>query len=178
MPVYPQLCAMAGALGWKTQAEIFNRANARLEPIDAAIELVGKPDMGISGSPGDAAFGMGMVCRAPGRELGEDELYQFLELPYIKDSEEYKTINQIGYGKCACASIAFSISICPGYFYTPLTKETLDSDFFQANARTMIPVERYGDEGELDSTTIFPASPASTYVTGIMVPVDGGYTCM
>ena len=40
-------------------------------------------------------------------------------------------------------------SICPGYFYTPLTRETLDSDFFQQNARTMIPEERYGNEGEL-----------------------------
>lgn len=69
-------------------------------------------------------------------------------------------------------------AICPGYFYTPLTKETLDSDFFQANAKTMIPEERYGEEGELDTAAIFLASPASTYVTGIMVPVDGGYTCM
>ncbi|MCR4734687.1 MAG: SDR family oxidoreductase [Treponema sp.] len=69
-------------------------------------------------------------------------------------------------------------SICPGYFYTPLTKETLDSDFFQQNAKTMIPLERYGDEGELDSTAIFLASPASTYVTGVNLPVDGGYTCM
>ena len=69
-------------------------------------------------------------------------------------------------------------AICPGYFYTPLTKETLDSDFFQQNARTMIPAERYGNEGELDTAAIFLASPASSYVTGIMVPVDGGYTCM
>lgn len=69
-------------------------------------------------------------------------------------------------------------AICPGYFYTPLTKETLDSDFFQANARTMIPMERYGTEGELDSAAVFLAAPTSTYVTGIMVPVDGGYTCM
>ena len=69
-------------------------------------------------------------------------------------------------------------AICPGYFYTPLTKETLDSDFFQQNARTMIPAERYGNEGELDTAAIFLASQASSYVTGIMVPVDGGYTCM
>ncbi len=69
-------------------------------------------------------------------------------------------------------------SICPGYFYTPLTKETLDSDFFQQNARTMIPMERYGNEGELDSAAIFLASPASSYVTGVALPVDGGYTCM
>lgn len=69
-------------------------------------------------------------------------------------------------------------AICPGYFYTPLTKETLDSDFFQQNAKTMIPEERYGNEGELDSAAIFLAAPSSSYVTGIMVPVDGGYTCM
>ncbi|MBR1471013.1 MAG: SDR family oxidoreductase [Lachnospiraceae bacterium] len=69
-------------------------------------------------------------------------------------------------------------AICPGYFYTPLTQETLDSDFFQANAKTMIPLERYGKEGELDTAAIFLASPASTYVTGDIIPVDGGYTCM
>lgn len=69
-------------------------------------------------------------------------------------------------------------AICPGYFYSPLTKETLDSDFFQQNANTMIPLSRYGNEGELDTATIFLSSPASSYVTGIMVPVDGGYTAM
>ncbi len=69
-------------------------------------------------------------------------------------------------------------SICPGYFYTPLTKETLDSDFFQQNAKTMIPLERYGNEGELDTAAIFLSSPASSYVTGIALPVDGGYTAM
>lgn len=68
--------------------------------------------------------------------------------------------------------------ICPGYFYTPLTKETLDSDFFQANAKAFIPVERYGNEGELDTATVFLAAPASTYVTGVILPVDGGYTSM
>ena len=69
-------------------------------------------------------------------------------------------------------------AICPGYFYSPLTKETLDSDFFQANAKAMIPLERYGNEGELDTAAIFLASPSSTYVTGVCLPVDGGYTSM
>ncbi len=69
-------------------------------------------------------------------------------------------------------------AICPGYFYSPLTKETLDSDFFQQNARTMIPLSRYGNEGELDTAAIFLSSPASSYVTGVILPVDGGYTSM
>lgn len=69
-------------------------------------------------------------------------------------------------------------SICPGYFETPLTKETLESEFFQEYAKTMIPMARYGKEGELDSAAIFFASPCSTYVNGVIMPVDGGYTSL
>lgn len=69
-------------------------------------------------------------------------------------------------------------SICPGYFVTPLTKETLDSEWFQQYAKGAIPAERYGNEGELDTAAIFLSSPASAYVTGVALPVDGGYTCM
>lgn len=69
-------------------------------------------------------------------------------------------------------------SICPGYFYTDLTTETLDSDFFQDIAKRSIPMARYGRTGELDSCALFLASPASTYVTGQNIAVDGGYTCV
>lgn len=69
-------------------------------------------------------------------------------------------------------------AICPGYFFTPLTKDTLETDDFKAYAKGAIPLERYGVEGELDSTAIFLASDASSYVSGVMIPVDGGYTAM
>lgn len=69
-------------------------------------------------------------------------------------------------------------SICPGYFYTDLTTETLDSEFFQAIAKRSIPIERYGKSGELDTCALFLASPASTYVNGQNIAVDGGYTCV
>lgn len=69
-------------------------------------------------------------------------------------------------------------SICPGYFYTDLTTETLDSEFFQNIAKKNIPLMRYGKEGELDSCALFLASAASTYVTGQNIAVVGGYTCV
>lgn len=69
-------------------------------------------------------------------------------------------------------------AICPGYFYTPLTKETLDTPSFKHYADSVIPAERYGEEGELDAAAIFLASDNSAYVNGIMLPVDGGYTCV
>ena len=69
-------------------------------------------------------------------------------------------------------------SICPGYFITPLTEETLNSDFFKEYSKGAIPMERYGVEGELDTAAVFLASPASSYVSGVNLPVDGGYTSM
>ena len=69
-------------------------------------------------------------------------------------------------------------TICPGYFWTPLTKDTLDTDWFREYAKGAIPMERYGKEGELDTTAIFLSSPASSYVNGVAVPVDGGYTAI
>ncbi len=69
-------------------------------------------------------------------------------------------------------------SICPGYFYTDLTRETLDSDYFQDIAKRSIPMARYGKAGELDTCALFLASPASTYVNGQNIAVDGGYTCV
>lgn len=69
-------------------------------------------------------------------------------------------------------------AICPGYFITPLTEQTLRSDYFANYAKTVIPMERYGEEGELDSATVFLAAEESRYITGIALPVDGGYTCV
>ena len=68
--------------------------------------------------------------------------------------------------------------ICPGYFETDLTKDTLESDFFKEYAKNTIPLCRYGKAGELDTTAIFLASPASSYVNGVILPVDGGYTSL
>lgn len=69
-------------------------------------------------------------------------------------------------------------SICPGYFITPLTKATLETENFTQYAKNSIPVGRYGHEGELDTTAIYLASPKSTFVTGMNIAVDGGYTCI
>ena len=69
-------------------------------------------------------------------------------------------------------------AICPGYFYTELTTETLDSDYFQAFAKQSVPMQRYGHEGELNSVAVFLGAEESSYVTGQVIAVDGGYTCV
>ena len=69
-------------------------------------------------------------------------------------------------------------AICPGYFETELTKPVLDTPRFQEFAKTHVPIERYGRPGELDAAAVFLASEEASYVTGAILPVDGGYTCI
>lgn len=69
-------------------------------------------------------------------------------------------------------------ALCPGYFATELTVDTLNTESFTNYMKASVPVGRYGHEGELDSTAVYLASDASSYVTGVILPVDGGYTCV
>lgn len=69
-------------------------------------------------------------------------------------------------------------AICPGYFETELTKAVLDTAEFQAYMKNTVPMQRYGHEGELNAGAIFLASNEASYVTGAILPIDGGYTCV
>ena len=69
-------------------------------------------------------------------------------------------------------------ALCPGYFATELTIDTLKTDAFTAYMKATVPLGRYGNEGELNAGAIFLASDEASYVTGVILPIDGGYTCI
>ncbi len=69
-------------------------------------------------------------------------------------------------------------AICPGYFATELTVDTLNTEQFTNYMKASVPVGRYGNEGELDTAVVFLSSEASAYVTGVILPIDGGYTAV
>jgi gluconate 5-dehydrogenase len=67
-------------------------------------------------------------------------------------------------------------AIAPSWFPSEMTNESLVHEGIEARMASGNPMGRMGAAGELRTACLFLASPASTYVTGAVVPVDGGYT--
>ena len=57
---------------------------------------------------------------------------------------------------------------------TELDATTGDPEAARAAAEAAIPLRRYGDPAEFGRVAAFALSPAASYLTGVMLPVDGG----
>lgn len=129
------------------------------------------------------AFGNIMKKNNYGRIINIASMYGMVgndEIPTIAYHSSKGGV--VNFTRAAAAELAkYNItvnSICPGYFYTELTTAVLDTDRFQEFAKTHVPMKRYGNEGELNAGVIFLASDEASYVTGVILPIDGGYTCV
>jgi len=69
-------------------------------------------------------------------------------------------------------------AIAPGWFETEMNTEMFGSDGGMSYIVENTPMGRAGVEGELDGALLFLASNASTFVTGQIVYVDGGWTAI
>lgn len=64
-------------------------------------------------------------------------------------------------------------AICPGLILTPMTQAGVESGLFDINAHC--PMGRHGEANEVAEAVVWLCSDRSSYVTGIALPVDGGY---
>lgn len=69
-------------------------------------------------------------------------------------------------------------AIAPGWFSTEMNTEMFGSDGGMSYIVDNTPMGRPGVEGELDGALLFLASGASTFVTGQVLFVDGGWTAI
>ena len=65
--------------------------------------------------------------------------------------------------------------IAPGYFKTALTEKTFSDPAKAQKIVERIPADRLGNPEDLMGAIVFLASPASNYVNGHILAVDGGY---
>jgi NAD(P)-dependent dehydrogenase (short-subunit alcohol dehydrogenase family) len=64
-------------------------------------------------------------------------------------------------------------ALAPGYFASEMTDQ-IPADMIDGYLTAHAPLGRIGTQAELDAALIFLASPASSYITGVTLPVDGG----
>ncbi len=74
-------------------------------------------------------------------------------------------------------------AICPGPVRTPMLAGFLGKDATETDAvaelySSRVPLGRVADPEEIASSVLFLASDASSYVTGVALPVDGGYSAV
>jgi len=68
-------------------------------------------------------------------------------------------------------------AICPGTIETPMVTQMIDSgDLDRAEAAANQPIGRLGTADEMAAAVLWLCSPGASFVVGVALPVDGGYT--
>jgi NAD(P)-dependent dehydrogenase (short-subunit alcohol dehydrogenase family) len=66
-------------------------------------------------------------------------------------------------------------ALAPGYFRTQLTDVFYRDEAWQRTMLARIPLARFGRLEDVGGAAVFLASDAASYVTGVCLPIDGGY---
>ena len=66
-------------------------------------------------------------------------------------------------------------AIAPGFVKTDINKVVHSDAERAATINSRIPLGRWGAPSDMTGAAVFLASPASDYVTGLVMPVDGGF---
>ncbi len=72
-------------------------------------------------------------------------------------------------------------ALAPGFFLTDQNRALLTNSDGSLTARgnkiiSQTPMGRFGDPEDLNSTLLYLCDPASSFVTGVVIPIDGGFS--
>ncbi|WP_137155576.1 SDR family oxidoreductase [Rhizobium sp. FKL33] len=120
-----------------------------------------------------------MIKRGRGKIINIGSVQSELARPSIAPYTATKgAVKNLTRGMCAdWAKHGLQINgIGPGYFKTPLNQALVDNPEFSGWLEKRTPAGRWGNVEELIGAAVFLAGPASSFVNGHMLYVDGGIT--
>jgi NAD(P)-dependent dehydrogenase (short-subunit alcohol dehydrogenase family) len=104
------------------------------------------------------------------------------DLPQLEGASAYVAAKHGVVGLTKQFAVAFGKAgvrvnaVCPGYIVTPMTARARETEGGTAFLESIHPMGRLGQPEEVAAVATFLASDAASFVTGVAMPVDGGYT--
>jgi NAD(P)-dependent dehydrogenase (short-subunit alcohol dehydrogenase family) len=125
------------------------------------------------------AFGPGMVKRGWGRVVNLGSILGAVALggraPYASSKAGVINLTRVLALEWAGTGVTAN-AICPGPFATEMNLPLLNDPVKYQEFVKKIPMGRWGELDELAGAIVFLASPASSFITGASLFVDGGWT--
>jgi NAD(P)-dependent dehydrogenase (short-subunit alcohol dehydrogenase family) len=123
-------------------------------------------------------FGPRMVTRGWGRVVNLASVLGFIALPgrapYASSKAGVVNLTRVLALEWAGTGVTAN-AICPGAFATEMNRSLLEDPVKYKEFVAQIPMGRWGELDELTGAVVYLSSPASSYVTGTSIVVDGGW---